>query len=156
MGKLKRKGAYCYGDDLTWHQNYSSQVVAKAAEAALIHGKDITEFIVNHRDIYDFMLRTKVPRTSRLVLTNTQAWGDTDFPLQNITRYYVSTEGGALVKVMPPTPTQVAKNPNAPDRRIGICVGWSVHPCNNIADATAPIDFNYYIQEARKLVDPLR
>jgi hypothetical protein len=57
---------------------------------------------------------------------------------------------------MPPTPSQVAKNPDAPERRIGICVGWKVTECNDITQATVPINYDYYIQEAQKLVEPLR
>jgi hypothetical protein len=184
-GNLKRKGAYCYGNDLAWHQNQSSQVIAMAAEAALVRGVPIEQFILGHQDIYDFMLRTKVPRSSRLVLTV----GDIEFPLQNITRFYVSKSGGSLVKIMPPLAKQlrearVFKKPDgtfaysydessywnmvtlgyeyvgeskyAPERRIGICAGWQVTECNDIMDATAPINYDYYIQETKKLVEPLQ
>ena len=85
--KVKRKGAYCHTTktdenpkgDLGWHQNHSMQVVAKAAEAALVHNKDIRDFITSHEDIHDFMLVTNVPRNSKLL------WGDKQD--QNITRY---------------------------------------------------------------------
>lgn len=93
-GKLKRKGAYCYGDDLDWHQNYSSQVVAKAAEAALVHGTDIEHFIHNHKADHDFMLRSKVNRTDHLM------YGDTR--VQRISRYYIANDGFPLIKVAPP------------------------------------------------------
>lgn len=151
-GKLKRKGAYEY--DLEWHQNHSSLVIPKAAEAFLVHGTPVEQFIRGHTDIFDFMLRTKVPRSSRLVLHK----GGLDAPLQNITRFYVTDAsafmwGGSLVKIMPP----LKKNgPDAPDRRIGICVGWEVHPCNDIMDAVAPINYDYYIQETLKLTEVLR
>ena len=79
-GKLKRKGAYEY--DLGWHQNHSALVVPKAAEAALVRGEDIKEFIMNHADVFDFFLRTKVPRNSEL------QWGGEK--IQNICRYYIS------------------------------------------------------------------
>lgn len=96
-GKLKRKGAYEY--ELEWHQNQSALVVQKAAEAALVDGEDIRHFITGHSDPLDFMLRTKVPRNSRL------EWELGSFGahrLQNITRYYISNQGGTLTKVMPP------------------------------------------------------
>ena len=92
-GKVKRKGAYEH--DLGWHQNHSNLVVPKAAEAALVHGKDVREFIENHGDIMDFMLRTKVPRSSKLFFGEEQ--------IQNITRYYISKDGDTLRKVMPAT-----------------------------------------------------
>jgi len=96
-GDVKRKGAYEH--KLEWHQNHSERVVAMAAEAALVHGKDITHFIHNHPDINDFMLRTKVGRADKLVLVD--AVGN-ERQLQNISRYYISTHGGSLVKISPP------------------------------------------------------
>lgn len=148
-GDLKRKGAYCYGDELAWHQNHSAQIVAIAAEAALVQGVPIDQTVRTHTDIMDFMKRTKVPRSSRLHLEPGEQ-------LQNVTRYYVSKGGGKLIKVMPPTPAQVRKDADAPERRIGIDVGWTVTPCNDLGDFnTRPIDIDHYIGQARKLVDPL-
>ena len=166
-GKLKRKGAYCYGDDLEWHKNHSSQIVAIAAEAYLVRDVPIADTIYNHNDIMDFMSCTKVDRSSRLMLesleTVTKQGGQ--MQLQNVTRYYVSTSGGSLMKIMPPTPAQVNKDSNAPERRIGIDVGWTVTPCNNLDSLLQPPDggsgmcdlnYDYYIKEAEKLVNPLR
>lgn len=97
MKKRKRKGAYEY--NTLWHQDSSSKVVAKAAEAALVRGQCPAEFILNHTHPFDFMIRTKVPRSSRLVLRT-----DSDEQrLQNTTRVFVSLNGGRLFKVMPPT-----------------------------------------------------
>lgn len=93
-GKLKRKGAYCYGDDLKWEQNYSEQIVARAAEAALVKGTNIEQFVHNHSDDHDFMLRSKVNRTDHLM------YGDTR--VQRITRYYMAIAGSPLIKVAPP------------------------------------------------------
>lgn len=160
--KLKRKGAYCYGSDLSWHQNYSSQVVAIAAESALVRGIPVSETVCNHPDMMDFMRRTKVPRSSRLMLEHPNGNAE---QLQNITRYYVSHAIGSLMKIMPPTPAQVKKDINAPERRIGVDVGWNVTPCNNLdTDILVPPDggqgfapnFEYYIEQAEKLVKPLQ
>jgi hypothetical protein len=86
----------------------------------------------------DFFLRVKVPRTSHLL------WGDER--VQNTCRYYVSTGGQALTKVMPPLPKK-------PDhwRRIGVESGWTVCVCNDIADALLPINYAYYVEEIEKL-----
>lgn len=91
-GTLKRKGAYEY--ELGWHQNHSNLVVPMAAEAKLVHGTDIRTFIENHENVMDFMLRAKIPRDSSL------EWGGEK--VANIVRYYISTEGDILEKVMPP------------------------------------------------------
>ena len=124
-----------------------------AAEAALVEGIPIREFILNHDCLHDFMLRTKVPRSSRLVLvTGSSLWPDGEEPQQNICRYYISKQGGSLVKIMPP----LAKKPGV-ERRIGVSVGWMVTPCNEITGVRGTdINMEYYIQEAEKLVRPLR
>ena len=151
-GKLKRKGAYEWkraenGGDLGWHKNHSALVIPMAAEAALVEGIPVRDFILNHDDLFDFMLRAKVPRTSRLLIRN----GPADRQIQNISRYYVSKSGGSLIKVMPPLP----KNPDK-EREIGIDVGWLVTECNDIRQADSlNINMEYYIKEAEKLVLPL-
>ena len=99
MGKIKRKGAYEY--NVQWHQDCSALIVPKAAEAALVRGEDIRTFIMNHADDYDFMCRAKVPRSNRLVMRWPEY--DAEMELNSIIRYYVSNDGGTLVKIAPPT-----------------------------------------------------
>ena len=143
-GKLKRKGAYEY--ELDWHKNFSCLVVQKAAEAYLVHGRDIEEFIRSHDDPYDFYLRAKVPRSSRLMLR-----GDgEEKQLRNITRYYVSNGGGHLIKIMPPLPKKPDK-----EREIAVNKGWNV----TVHDVLAPltdIDYKFYVSETKKLVNPVK
>jgi len=143
-GDIKRKGAYEY--DLDWNQNHSALVIPMVAEKVLVEGVSIRETVENWSERMDFMMRVKVPRSSRLVIQYPSQWGDTDFPLQNITRYYVAVDGGNLVKIMPPL------KGNTEDRRFNIESGWGVQVCNDIKDAgNLPIDYEYYIQEVEKL-----
>ena len=152
-GDLKRKGVYEY--KLGWHQNHSALVVPKAAKAALVRGTDIREYITRHRDLFDFFLRTKVPRSSTL------EWGGEQ--VSNIVRYYISTEGKPLEKVMPPAgPPGEYKRANKltdayfnsviaeigqgvwderihtknksvyEERRTGVNTGWTVQLCNDL------------------------
>ena len=189
MGRLKRKGAYEY--ELAMHQNHSAKIVAKAAEAALVHGTDIREYVTNQHSMTDYFLRTKVPRSSTL------EWGGQR--VSNIVRYYISTEGKQLEKVMPPAgPPGEYKRANSltdnffngvmneigpgiwderihtknksvyEERRSGIQTGWNVTLCNNLADHSfisdveammnwyfADLNYEWYIKEATKLVQPL-
>ena len=195
-GKLKRKGAYEY--NVGWHQNHSALVVKKAAEAALIRGKDIRDFITRHSDVFDFFLRVKVPRASRL------HWGDEI--IQNTTRYFISTDGDSLRETRQPkgeigqykrankiTDIYFANvmetiGPNVWDERIHTKnkstyqetvtehnTGFTVQVCNRLPDAVVrcmngdfdevdsddchafmnDINFEWYIKEAEKLVNPL-
>jgi hypothetical protein len=139
--KVKRKGAYEY--KLGWHQNAGGLVIPKVAEKVLIEGAPIRETVEQWPEIMDFMLRTKVPRSSYLAIEH----DGVPSQLQNITRYYIAQGGGRLFKWMPPTKTK-------PDvwRKIGVESGWGVQPCNDIRDAgKLPVDFDYYVREVEKL-----
>lgn len=187
-GKVKRIGAYAHETalqnpgtrELPWHKDWSQRVVPMAAEAALVRGEDIEEFITHHQDVYDFMLRTKVPRSSIL------EWGGDRVP--NTVRYYISTDGDFLEKVMPPAgPLGEFKRANGvsefqyqkvmaeigpgvwderihtksktayEERRTRLHDPFTVRICNKMeGHAFNDINYDYYIREAKKLVDPLR
>lgn len=147
-GNTKRKGAYEgktveQGGTLEWYKNHGGLVIPKVAEKVLTEGAPIRETLHNWPDIMDFMLRTKVPRSSHLAIERDGVTSQ----LQNITRYYIAEGGGRLFKWMPP----LAKNPGQ-WRKIGVESGWGVQPCNDIKDAgKLPVDFDYYIREVEKL-----
>ena len=62
---------------------------------------------------------------------------------------------GDLIKLMPPTQRMINEG-KTDDRRIGINAGWKVTPCNNISECNPDdIEFDWYVQEAEKLVNPL-
>ncbi len=145
-GKVKLKGAFEHADftKLGWHKNHSAMVIAKAVEAYFVKGEDYEEFIKLHDDKFDFMLRTKVPRSSSLVLEQ----DNEDIPQQNNCRYYPSKTGGKLVKIMP------ALEEDGELRRIGIDKEWDVKVCNDIKNFTwKDLNYQYYISEAKKLVE---
>ena len=178
MAKIKRKGRYEY--KMGWHQDHSALIVPKAAEAALVHGKDIREYVTQHEDVMDFMMRAKVPRSSTL------EWGGKR--VANIVRYYVSTDGDILEKVMPAAgPNGQYKRANGltdqmyqavideigpgvwdvrihtknkskyEERRMGINTGWTVMLCNDMNGfEVVDINYEFYIAEAEKLVIPVR
>lgn len=140
-GKVKRKGAYEH--DLDWHQNHSALVIPKVAEKVLVENALIRETVINWPDTMDFMLRTKVPRSSKLL--------HGDQLIQNNSRYYVSINGNQLTKKMPPLPKK-------PDewRFIGIESGWKTTIANVVSDDVMQtmkhnINYEYYIQEVEKL-----
>ena len=150
-GKIKRKGAYQWNTDhpndpsqsLQWHQDWSALVAPMAAEAFLTRGVPVESFIAEHRDPFDFMLRAKVPRSSRLQFTD-------GTPINaNIVRYVITHDGPGLVKVMPPLPKAPGK-----ERVISIDAGWSVHICNDIRDFDwSRLNRMYYVELARKLIE---
>ena len=143
-GKVKLKGAYVF--ELEHHKDQSCVVVQKAVAEFLANGTKVEDYITNHKDKFDFMLRTKVPRSMSLVLVDDLG---NETVQQNVSRYYVSNGvgSGSLIKIMPPV------NEKVDDRRAGICVGNKVKICNNILDFCWDIDYTYYITEAEKLIE---
>lgn len=144
-GKVKLKGAYEFMDfdKLGWHKNHSAMVIPMAVKAHLLDGVDFEEFIRLHENKFDFMLRTKVPRSSSLVIVE----DGEDIPQQNICRYYPAKEGGKLIKIMPPLVE------GGEYRRLGIDTDWNVKTCNNINDFSWGVDYKYYIDQAAKLIE---
>jgi hypothetical protein len=145
-GEAKRKGVYEY-EDLDWHKDQSALVVRKAVEHELLGKGSAESFINKHDNKYDFLLATKVPRSSRLILVMPDG---EEIAEQNVCRYYPSVKGGKLIKVMPPL------EHGGDERRLGIDVEYNVKVCNNIVDFDWDVDYNYYINEARKLIDPMK
>ncbi len=146
-GKVKEKNAYLTaqpGDrnPTGWHQDLSSLVIPKAAQAALIHGTDPMKFIWDHTDPFDFMRRLKVQKTSRVLL------GGVD--QQKICRYYIGLRGDQLVKVMPPE----RHKGKTEDRYFDIDKGWNAAMCNDATDFDWDnLNRRFYLYEADKLIN---
>lgn len=186
-GSLKRIGAYAHVTaledpgtrELPWHKDWSARIVPMAAEAALVRGIDIEEFIRQWPGKHEFLLRTKVSRGSILEYGGQR--------VASTVRYYVAEGGQRLEKVMPPSgPLGTYKKANGVDqylydqvmaetggewdarvctknksryeeRRTALQAGYTVFLCNDIADFDREwINYDWYIAEARKLVDTLR
>lgn len=152
-GKVKRIGAYAYVTPLEspatrevqWHKDHSHLVVQKAAEAFLVRGEKIETFVNKTADIFDFCIRVKAPRTSRLQFID-------GHQIQNTSRVHVSTQGRELFKIMPPT----VKAPDK-ERTIAQFKGWKLHECNDIRRFDwNNLDRAFYYEEAHKLVDKLQ
>lgn len=206
-GKLKRIGAYAHETaednpatrEVGWHKDHSSMVIPKAAEAALVRGEDIGEFIRNHADDYDFMIRTKVPRASNLVMRWPEY--DIELPMAGTIRHFASVNGGKLFNISPPKGIQGAwkrankltdlfyknviaelvagkpyppstvvdsqglphderintKNKSQYDERETSMIKDARHTdCSNVKDFDRrTLDYDYYIAQATKLVEPL-
>lgn len=143
-GKLKSKGAYEY-KDLAWHKNMSALVIPMAVEHEVMGKGSAKDFILNHKDEFDFMLRAKVPRSSKLITVDDNG---IETQQQNICRYYPCKVGEKLIKLMP--------DGNNGWKQLGIDTDWKVKVCNNMDDFQWDIDYDYYINEASKLLEPFK
>lgn len=140
-GGVKRKGAYEY--EREWHQDHSALVVPRVAEKALLDGAPIRSTIEAWPELMDFMCRIRVNRGSHLAYGN----GIDQTQLPNTVRYYVAKHGVHLWKWMPP----LKKKPDE-WRQMAVESGYKVEICNDLRDAHAPPDVDYYVKEVEKLV----
>lgn len=172
IGKVKRKKDYNY--ELELHKNHSMLVVPKAAEAHLIRGSNIADFVRNHTNDFDFCLSVKANKNQKLL------WGTEE--IQKTTRYYVSESGKPLIKIdkelakISKVKQEILRNEilqgrdgkglfkltksGKPqllipvERTTGINVGYNTTICNNGVMDRSDIDYGFYIREVKKLTDP--
>ena len=187
--KLKLKGAYWTPDPMdyagsiskssppAWHKDLGNLVSTRAAVAQMVHGVDVETFIRACTNPFDFMLRAKVDRSSKLFLGGRE--------MQRVTRYYVTLDGETMVKISPPVAGGVigqykrangvtkaeyervmaetggewdervcTKNKSKYEQReTMIQAGWKLAECNDASSFDfARVDYAYYVNEAVKLV----
>lgn len=148
-GKIKRIGSYAYETanenpatrEKPWHKSHDCLVVAKAVEKYLLDKTPLADSILENDDAFDFMLCAKADRRSRLKMEDGE-------PVQRTTRYYVSTDGKALQKVMPPLKGKDE------ERTFAVEKGWRVNICNDARDFSwNNVNYLYYIEKAKKLIE---
>jgi hypothetical protein len=171
-GKHKLKGAYLI--ERQHHQNHSALVVAKAAEMVLTQGMSVEAAVQSHKNIFDYCLFVKAPQLEI-----------DEVNVQRRSRYYVSTTGGTLRSIKPPPKGMVTgdfkkkqgvtklgyalenhtgiHNPaihTKNESRYGSLIsevekGWKVTMANDIMTCCNPINYEYYYDRVRKLVEPV-
>lgn len=176
--KVKRKGAYEYVRQ--WHQDASALVVPRAAEAALIHGIPVEHYIMMHSNPFDFMSRAKAPRGSKLMHGDTQVANTVRYyvahngaplvkvspPPAGCTMGWYRRKNGVTQHDYDQwhiawgnvwhAEIHTGNKSVYETRYLGIDVGWNVALCNTATRFDwVNVNRDYYIQAARKLVDPL-
>lgn len=98
-GSVKRKGAYWYpitdqDYEGVWNKDFSNITAPKIAEQVMLNGWQIKDIIKLNHNPFDFMMRYKTSKGSKLMLNG--------FETQKTLRYYVSHAGGQLKKFYDP------------------------------------------------------
>lgn len=180
-GKLKNKGVCYTHENLDWSKNFGGLIIPKAAEHALVHGVDPEHFIRNHNNIHDFMLRTKVDKSEQVTLDGipqqriSRYYVSTDGgELLTVKPPVKPFKVGMWKKKQGVTndqyfrhlnysagswcPMHHTKNQSKYETRYtNLQKGRLCTVCNDISTARWDnIDYDYYIVETKKLVDPLR
>lgn len=156
-GEVKRKGAYEY--KYQWWQDPSMPVVARAAEAHMVYGQDIGEFL-RAADPWDFLIRARVRGRDRLAWCDWKRSKDLgithkgtytnveeDRHLQKNNRYYVATQGRQMVKIMPPLAGKAEERHTiqAGGKPVVLCNVYDGSPLVNV-------DYDWYEKQVKKLI----
>lgn len=159
-----------------WHKDLGALVTIRAAVAAMVHGVDPETFIRLHSDPFDFMCRIKVDRASRLTLGGAPIQSTTRYyvardgasmvkisppagPLGEYKRRNGLTDAefnriAATVKAGEHDERIHTKNKSRYEQReTAIQAGWKIAECNDARSFRFDnLDYDWYVQEARKLI----
>lgn len=145
-GEIKRKGDFLI--DLEFHKNKSHRIIPIALGEYFINGnKNIEEFVNNHSNLIDFCIRANVNRNFQLELHKKE-----EVEVYNkVLRYYISNEGGELLKIKRPECTTNA----APISQVN--VGCLVTIVNNPKALGDPYHFSninrkWYIDKIYEII----
>lgn len=171
-GKKKYKGAFRPNDiiiqDEEWHKDFSFNIIQIALDKYFFDGVSIQETIRNHTNIYDFCGRQKFVGkdfgTTHEIVNNDDFSSEKIQKQQKVTRYYVSTKGAVFMKNYEKGTKEkihvgrlVTIFNEYIDKRIVKIFGTE----EGEIDLTEPnevlqeynIDYNFYIQEANKIIN---
>lgn len=145
-GEIKKKGDFL--TDFELHKNKSARVVPLALEQYFINGTPVSEYIMGHRNIYDFAMRQRATRDFHF--EGRSEAGTTVY--NKLIRYYVSSKGEKLLKV---------KNEDTDSRAAAISQveagDWLMTVCNHLAP-NHPLDninHSYYIEKAERIINKI-
>jgi hypothetical protein len=148
-GTTKEKGLFTIDSDIFFKSNheaksYDKPIISIALYNYFLNDIPIETTIKEHKDIYDFCVAKKIDSkfTNELHYLKNGEY-KTDI-LQKSVRYYVSTNGGVLLKT---------------DREKGDIENYEVNKkvtiFNDYFDGPYNIDYGYYINNAQKIINEI-
>jgi len=139
---------------MDYHKNPSMLVVPKALEAYFVHDVPIKDYIMSCKDIFDFCFGVKIKKDFDLIRDyydfKEQKLKKEEIK-QSVVRYYVSHEGSKLRKKYKPGTKKAGQ-------KVELQSGWNTTYFNVYEEKPMEkygIDYDYYISEARKVVDTI-
>jgi hypothetical protein len=125
---------------LDYHKNPSGLIIPKAVYNYFVKGIPVEKSVVDCDNIFDFCYGVKKKYDFKLVLHSVEKGEHKKVRQQKVTRYYVSTDGGKLVKEYDD------------GRIVSVNASALVTICNRISNHQIPLnlDRQYYIDEAYK------
>lgn len=145
-GKLKRKGIFETKDDISLYKrlqkSYTPDIIPRALTNYFIYDKPVKETIGQSDNIFDFLMSQRIGKSFEVILRN----GKGDEIQQRVNRYYVSNEGGILIK-------------RDKDREISVMANTRVQIVNNVERvkpfANYKVNLGYYCSEVEKIINSI-
>lgn len=101
-GKIKNKGCFevnkVIGSEPAYHKNNSFKIISIALQEFFVNNIPVETTITNHTNIYDFCGRVKAKANMYYILHYVKDKVVYNEKQQKNIRYYVSTDGGRLLK----------------------------------------------------------
>ena len=151
--ELKYKGCFLINPEI--HQNHSHRIIAIALKEYFINGISIEKTIKENNDIFNFCCFAKKRGESRFEIR----YENEILKLPKTLRYYVSNQGGILVKVMPPLDKKIKEaeltNTIVKDREISIQKNYKIIIFNKFIKKEIidyNINYDFYISKCQKII----
>lgn len=142
-GKVKAKGFF--SQDIQFDKGYKHPIVSKAVLLYYTEGIPYEKTILEHDNILDFCIATKINAKFTPIYSTIKKGVVTTIALQKNNRFYVSTNGGSIVK-------------QSGNSKISMLQGYLVTPLNDLTlddISTRKINYGYYISAARVVVEEI-
>lgn len=136
-------------------KGYNSPIVAKCVTEYFINGIPVMETLRNAKSILDFCRTQNVNHKYRLEFTHVVDGKIRTDVVQRNTRFYISSTGGALMKV-----ESMGWNEHNEEqvKKSSLCAGQRVSICNIVDDTDISelnVNYLYYYNEAMAIIEPI-
>lgn len=136
-------------------KGYNSPIVAKCVTEYFINGTPVMETLRNAKSILDFCRTQNVNHKYRLEFTHVVDGKIRTDVVQRNTRFYISSTGGALMKV-----ESMGWNEYNEEqvKKSSLCAGQRVSICNTVDDTDISelnVNYLYYYNEAMAIIEPI-
>lgn len=156
-GHLKFKGDFVF--DPLLHKNKSRRIIPLTLRAYYVDNIQPKDFILNHKDIFDFCCAVRADSTMSLHILR-----DLNYIKQQKTcRYYVANTKDVLLKRMKPNPNkkpkmqyQIFGGIDDGTRENQIEAGYNIQIFNKYFESdNYNINYNYYITKTQNIIDKI-
>ena len=157
-GDVKLKGSRMnhkmFSEDLT--KGYNAPIISYAVNQYFLNDIPIMETLRASKSILDFCKTQNIARKYKLEYTHIVNGKLTVEEIQRNTRYFISTDGGSLMKV---EVIGYKANGEVDAKKSSLSAGQRVTVCNLIDDRDISewnINYLYYYNEAMAIVNPIK